>query len=66
VTCVVHQYRCFGTRWPTASRNHDCPFFVENHGLDDVFRFRLLVDRYRLSIVQQFIRYDCIKEHKKK
>ena len=26
VTCVVHQYRCFGTRWPTASRNHDCHF----------------------------------------
>ena len=26
VTCVVHQYRCCGTPWPTAGRNHDPHF----------------------------------------
>ena len=36
------------------------------HGIDDVFRFELIVDRSRSPIAQKFLRDDWIKEHKKK
>ena len=36
------------------------------HGMDDVFRFQLIVYRSRSPIAQKFLLDDWIKEHKKK